>query len=1121
MLSQNLFNYKIKTVIPDSNVVKFDSIIVNPLTFKIFHNDTIIDNKYYKLYPITSTIIIDSILLKKNITILYSQWNFKTLPLYYNKDESMIIRDTNKMFKNEKYYIPKPDYYFIKESLIQRGSISRGISIGTNQNATLNSSMNLQLTGSIGGGFEINAVLTDNQLPIQPMGNTAQLNEFDKIFINVFNKNHSFLFGDFDIVNTYEYLSINRKAQGFKYKYNKYENNNSIILETNNSVSKGKYNRMTFKGIEGIQGPYKLKGQNNEPFIIILAGTERVYVDNKLLKRGEDNDYVINYNTAELYFTAKMPITHDSRIVVEFEYSEKNYLRYLTYNTFTYNSEKIVNNTTFYLESDAKNQTIQYSLTDSNKIILSYAGDSINKAIAPFWNYDSIQDNNTIYYKLVDTFVNNIIYKIFVFSTDTSAHYRVNFTYLGKNKGNYTLDKNTINGKIYKWVAPINNIPQGEYEPIWFLPLPQRKIIVNNKLQYNFSKKSSFILEFAISNYDKNLFSKINDNDNNGFFIKTGITNYLTNKNDSSKSFYIQNHFTYISKNFTPIEKLRYIEFSRDWNYSLLKINNEIEGLHEVIFKTFKTNFNSGIQYIFNLNQYEGMKPFINYNYNNGSLKTINKISFLISNQGSFNTSFLNVNSNTEKLVKYLTVGSNILIENNQWKNDTILLPASFKNIKLSSYIRNADTSNYKLIIGYSKRFNYISDSMIFIKSFISNDIFTESYIKTKYLNFNSNITYRNLIPKIEGNTNKTKSLTSNNYLNFYLLKKFIIFSLNHQTSAQLEAKQTFQYIEVAPGKGSYTWIDYNNNTIKELNEFEIARFPDQANYIRIVNPTPDYFKTYSSKLMQNIFLRPSNIIPNKNMITKFISYFNNQFSVQTDIKTKSEKILYKIIPWPFKEDSFHVYTNYNIRNFLNFDYTPLNSSVRYLYQAQQNNNLLYIGNQLIKTESNGIIFTSNLKPSIILNIDGTSEHKESYSDNFLDRNYIILTRSIKTNILFQISNNLRFSPELKVTEKKEKLNNITLKTTESSFEIQKNIKSNIHLNIKYSFINNNIKNLQNSSLTFELLNGLNRGKNHIINILIYCNLTSVLKLNFSYQCRINKDTRTIHYGTVELRAFF
>ncbi len=72
--------------------------------------------------------------------------------------------------------------------------------------------------------------------------------------------------------------------------------------------------RVNFVGQDGNQGPYRLSGKNNELYVIIISGSEKVYIDGVLLERGEQNDYVINDNTGEISFTSNRLITANTRI---------------------------------------------------------------------------------------------------------------------------------------------------------------------------------------------------------------------------------------------------------------------------------------------------------------------------------------------------------------------------------------------------------------------------------------------------------------------------------------------------------------------------------------------------------------------------------------------------------------------------------------------------------------------------------------------------------------------------------------------------------------------------------------------------------------------------------------
>ena len=145
------------------------------------------------------------------------------------------------------------------EGLTRSGSISRGLTIGNNQDAVLNSSLNLQLAGKIGGNLELLAAITDENIPVQPEGNTQQLQEFDRVFIQLNDENHKLIAGDYDVRNPDGYfMRYFKKAQGGLYSYTRRfepvgKSAYSLSGGIGAAVSRGKFNRMVFNGLESTQ----------------------------------------------------------------------------------------------------------------------------------------------------------------------------------------------------------------------------------------------------------------------------------------------------------------------------------------------------------------------------------------------------------------------------------------------------------------------------------------------------------------------------------------------------------------------------------------------------------------------------------------------------------------------------------------------------------------------------------------------------------------------------------------------------------------------------------------------------------------------------------------------------
>ena len=142
------------------------------------------------------------------------------------------------------------------------------------------------------------------------------------------------------------------------------------------AIVRGQFSSYNFIGNEGNQGPYKIFGPNNEPNFVIIAGSEKVFVNGSAITKGVNDDYLIDYNIGEIRFNTTFPITNDMRIRVEFQYSNRNYNRFVSYEKAEYIDDKIELSGYFHNENDVKNQPIQSNLTDIQKGILANAGNN-------------------------------------------------------------------------------------------------------------------------------------------------------------------------------------------------------------------------------------------------------------------------------------------------------------------------------------------------------------------------------------------------------------------------------------------------------------------------------------------------------------------------------------------------------------------------------------------------------------------------------------------------------------------------------------------------------------------------------------------------------------------------
>jgi len=446
------------------------------------------------------------------------------------------------------------------DGLNTSGSITRGITVGNNQNSTVNSNLDLQITGKISNKVSLRASIQDSNIPLQNGGYSQKLDEFDQIFIELFSDKWNIRAGDLFLENRQsQFLNFNKKVQGLSTHFTFGTPENKTEIFAAGAVVRGQYAKSSFTGQEGNQGPYKLRGNNGELYVLVISGSERVYVNGILLKRGENNDYVIDYNAGEIKFTSLFPITSEMRIVIEYQYSDRSYTRFVTYGGVNHQEEKWSLGGYLYSESDVKNQPLQQNLSSDQVAILQNAGDDTTLMNAPSAYVDSYSENKILYRKINIGGVDVFQYS----NVSTDVLYNVKFTLVGTNLGNYNLINNSAVGKIYEYVAPIGGVPQGNYEPITRL-IPPTKIQIATVLgKFNPNEKTSVDFELGISNNDLNLYSKIDDGNNKGIASKFNAKQRIFTGKFNIDAFA---NYQLIQNNFKTIERLFTIEFNRDWN---------------------------------------------------------------------------------------------------------------------------------------------------------------------------------------------------------------------------------------------------------------------------------------------------------------------------------------------------------------------------------------------------------------------------------------------------------------------------------------------------------------------------------------------------------------------------
>ncbi len=1141
IVAQNISNLKKQTLRLSEDTLQLDSLSIIPNSEIIFMGNQPIDNNAYEIdYAKSLFIINDKSLKGQHISLTYRVFPYSFDDSYEHKKMEEVTAKGQRAKNPFKYeYTADPDDIFYLNGLNKSGSISRGVAFGNNQNLSVNSSLNLQLSGRLSNNVSILASISDDNIPIQAEGNTQQLQEFDRVFIQLFSDSWKLTAGDFYMERPKSYfMNFNKKVKGgsFEMQLKPFKNQNAVMKPTiSGALSKGKFARNKILGVEGNQGPYRLVGAENETFIIVLSGTEQIYVDGKLMKRGNEFDYIIDYNTAELTFTANTLITSNSRIVAEFQYSDRNYARSLVHFGNDYESEKLKLRLNVYSEQDSRNQPLQQELNDEDKLVLSNIGDSLHQAIVPNINVVDFSEN-LVLYKMIDTLGFD---SVFVYSTNPdSAIYQLGFSYLGPNRGDYVQIQSTANGKVYEWVQPIGGIPQGEYEPVILLVTPKTRQMATFGGQYNYTKESFVSWEGAVSNNDINTFSDKDSEDNIGYALKVNTSNKVNLEDEEIPwKFKIGTGYEFIEENFTPIQRFRSAEFERDWNLTqiwtgssntFLNSNQHIVNAFVGLEKQKKANLQYDVDVLKNENEFDGLKNSL-YTMYTWKGFTLQADGSFLTTEGLNNTDFLRHKATFSKNIKWFMIGVAEETEKNKYylnENTDSLQANSYEFVMWETFIRSADTTENNFLISYRQRRDNAPLINDFTGTTFAEDVtFGLGLVKNKNHKFRTKFTYRKLEilePAFTALQPEENVLARVEYVAKFL-KRVISSNTYYEVGSGLEVKKEFSYVEVQPGQGTHAYIgDINGNGVKDLNEFDIAAFQDQANFIKIFTPTNDYVRTYTNQFNQGLFLRPEAQWGSEKGFKKLVSRFSNRTNYRVSRKVSNKEDYYN----PFIgdiADSNLVTLNYGFLNTIYFNRTGTKFGTDFTFQDNRSRSLLTNGIESRQTLNRALKTRWNITRVYTLTLLGANGIKTNLSEFFSNRNFFLNTYEFEPKFSVQPSVKFRASVFYNYEQKTndtiyggEELVSQTVGT-----ELRYNVAAKGSFRATFSYIDNQFSITNNTALAYEMMEGLEPGTNMTWELNYQQNLSKHMQLSVNYNGRASDNSPVIHTGGVQVRAFF
>jgi hypothetical protein len=1078
-------------------------------------------------------------LSERTVSISYKYLEFNLRPTYSLR--SMLVRPDSLEPSQKKISVLRDDNSFSNifgPEIAKSGSISRGFIVGSNRDLTLSSGFRLQLSGKLSDEIDILAALTDENTPIQPQGNTQTLQEVDNIFVEIKSPVYTATLGDFQYNSPKsEFVNINRKLQGATVSAQYQDMSPRTHVVVTGATAKGKFATNHFQGLEGVQGPYRLSGKNNDRNIIVIAGSEKVYIDGELMKRGDNNDYSIDYGSAEIIFSTSRLITSASRIAVDFEYSDRQYTR----NFFGGSIENILSKnislvTGYFREGDDQDAPIDISLSETDKQILSQAGNkTATKSAVLYVGVDSLGIGKGNYLK-ADTLINGDSTQFYRYIPSTpQSVYSVGFSNVGSANGDYVRD----GIGQYRFVGRNN----GEYLPIAILPSPQLHQVYSLQTSIVPVTNLEITGEYAASNFDQNRFSHLDDNGNSGSAFKVTLQ-YSPKKikvgdiNIGSMDFSLYERFK--DSHFLSFDRTDIVEFGRKWSTDSLSTHlpssEEIREARMMYVPIDGMTVSSGIGSLVQGKEFSSTRYDAAFEMKKEHFPSLMYKAENISGEEN-STALQNIwfrqNGAAEYTIDFATPSIQFEQERrtvSEKLTDSVTSPS----FAFSSYAPRITFTNL-YGIDASSEFEWRDDKSYYQGSVIpQSNSFTQSYSlalkEVQNFSASSSVTLRKKMYEREfqsTNTNQQTSLVKiqSRYRPF---SQGVDLDLYYDAASQRTAKLERIFYKVRKGEGQYVWIDANGNGIVDTddeNEFKPDRYDGE--YIIVTLNSDQLIPVVTVKASARLKIAPIKFLPErKSILSRIASAVSSESYIRLEEKStdrNSDNIYYLRLSHLLNPVTTLSGFQFIQQDLFLFENDPT-FSMRFRFNQRVGINNYSAGTERNYSKERSVQTRLQVSNEISNQTDITLKNDNAVSASAINQSREIQSSSLASDFSYRPEQFLEIGFKIETTQADDVVPFSPVSSNFNGQTIRSVIafRGNGQVRLDFSREEVVIAHAPVGYLApYELTAGRDLGKNYLWNVISEYRLAGNLQFSLQYSGRTTNKGNIIHTGRMEVRAFF